>query len=421
MAVLVIADDLTGANDTIVQFAKRGMKSIMIFKLAANLFDLNYQALAFQTGSRGLSEKDAYQINRSLVHNLKINPTDLVYKKIDSAVRGNIGTEITAFLDELPHFKAALVAPAFPDNKRITCNGYQLINGIPVHESEIAADPITPVLNSHLPTLLESQSHLKTGHIALGEMNAGAEAIRDRLQKLLEQNCRIIIADAATNSHLNYLAEVIAGETEILPCGSAGLAEAFANLKGFDCVQQQTDDKENQLKRMGIQLAIIGSKSPISAAQVAEVKTGLPETLTVMAHPDCFFDQELAETEVEQAVRRIDNRWDGNQAIMLYVLQENTASTTADASKIVAGLAEIGCRIFDKIPIRRLFVTGGDTVSSLFDKLGVEALEIQKELEHGICQGKVIGGVADGLEVITKAGSFGDAGTLMRFFKEWRI
>jgi uncharacterized protein YgbK (DUF1537 family) len=54
----------------------------------------------------------------------------------------------------------------------------------------------------------------------------------------------------------------------------------------------------------------------------------------------------------------------------------------------------------------------------LFDKLDVTALEIQKELEPGICQGQIIGGSAEGLEVIAKAGSFGDARTLLRFFKK---
>ena len=136
-----------------------------------------------------------------------------------------------------------------------------------------------------------------------------------------------------------------------------------------------------------------------------------------MVHPDSFSDKSSAETDIEQAVRKISSRRDGNQAVLLYVFQENTGSATTDASKIVAGLGEIGRRTFNKIPIRRLFVTGGDTVSSLFDKLGVKALEIQKELEHGICQGKVIDGLVDGLEVITKAGSFGDSGTLIRFFK----
>ncbi|RAZ93762.1 four-carbon acid sugar kinase family protein, partial [Klebsiella oxytoca] len=63
-----------------------------------------------------------------------------MYKKTDSALRGNVGSELTAVLDATGS-RSLHFFPAFPRMHRTTEDGIHYINGIPVHESVFGRDP----------------------------------------------------------------------------------------------------------------------------------------------------------------------------------------------------------------------------------------------------------------------------------------
>ena len=95
-----------------------------------------------------------------------------VYKKIDSTLRGNIGVELEAAIAEITCEKA-VVAPAFPAVGRTTMAGVLLVNGVPVAETQFANDPILPVKESHIPSLLEQSTRYRVGCIAVEDIEAG--------------------------------------------------------------------------------------------------------------------------------------------------------------------------------------------------------------------------------------------------------
>lgn len=130
----VIADDFTGACDVAVQFKKQGLETVVLTDIEfLGSFKGVFDVVVVDTETRNLTSEDAYRKVRRAVRLLRQNNVKLVYKKIDSTLRGNIGAEINAVMDELD-VKAIIVAPAFPDQKRTVINGHLLVNGEPLEK-----------------------------------------------------------------------------------------------------------------------------------------------------------------------------------------------------------------------------------------------------------------------------------------------
>src|SRR5699024_3718465 len=81
------------------------------------------------------------RINQSLESLFKCD-TDLICKRIDSTMRGNVGNEIDLLLDYVDEYSVAVVVPSFPDSGRVTIGGYLVVNNIPLHNTDVANDPI---------------------------------------------------------------------------------------------------------------------------------------------------------------------------------------------------------------------------------------------------------------------------------------
>lgn len=64
-----------------------------------------------------------------------------------------------------------------------------------------------------------------------------------------------------------------------------------------------------------------------------------------------------------------------------------------------------------------LFLTGGDTAIEMIRALEASGSEIQEEITPGVVLGTLIGGIADGLKIVTKAGAFGQQDTLLESMK----
>ena len=99
-SLLMIADDFTGALDTGVQFAASGVQTRVIVggdvDLAARGEDV--QVLVIDAETRHLPPERAYAVVEKLVRQAEALGVQYIYKKTDSALRGNIGAELTALL-----------------------------------------------------------------------------------------------------------------------------------------------------------------------------------------------------------------------------------------------------------------------------------------------------------------------------------
>lgn len=417
MAVWIIADDFTGANDSIVRFATAGARAVTICKTPfIKELLTSYQAVAINTNSRGMSHAEAYQTNHQVGQKLPLHSGDVVYKKIDSALRGKIGVEIDGLLDGVGHEKIALVAPAFPENLRITAGGYQLLNGIPVHESEMASDPVTPVKESHLPTLLADTSHYKVGYLPLGIVGSGWQKVPITVKKLIAEGCRIIAADATSNDHLRTLAKLcVCSELNILPCGTSGLAGALAQ-KLFSPRQVEILPTRSAKSKV---IAVIGSRSRISRLQIQRALKELPWVAKIEVQRLTLVSREQRGKEICNVSNSVTQAFaDGKKGVIVCFDDNPTVEPgSLVATELAAGLGEITRLLVETTGVKRSYLSGGDIAAAAIHALGGWGLEIQTELETGVCSGSLQGGQFTGLKVVTKAGSFGNEGTLVRLLQ----
>lgn len=128
MVLLIIADDFTGALDTGVQFAARGIKTRVVVGADAALTHQNADVLVVDTETRHLPAAQAYAAVEGLVQRAKYAGFAYLYKKTDSALRGNVGAELAALLSASSSRQLAFL-PAFPQMNRVTKNGVQYIDG----------------------------------------------------------------------------------------------------------------------------------------------------------------------------------------------------------------------------------------------------------------------------------------------------
>jgi len=145
----VIADDLTGAMDTGVGLAQAGLAAIITFSTATHVVS---DAVVATTDSRAESATEAYRRVKAVAERFHDH---YIYKKIDSTLRGNIAAELQAVLD-VTRAEHAVVCPAFPSIKRTVVNGVLLVDGVPVHQTGFARDPVSPVTRSDIAEVLRA-------------------------------------------------------------------------------------------------------------------------------------------------------------------------------------------------------------------------------------------------------------------------
>lgn len=258
----LIADDLTGACDTGVQFGRAGFTTwVSVAAFARSSFhqrgfsDLRFSTVGFDHRSadgfaRGVAQRDdlVVAVNTESRHDSPdvaadkvMRAADLlakagmttVYKKIDSALRGNVAAEVGALMRKFPD-RLVLIAPAYPDQGRTTLAGHQLVHGVRVSESEFAHDALTPVTESHIPTILTRDASGGSCEVHADEIYiVSLAALRqgDRLVLQIPTGIRCIVFDAVLPSDLTRIAQFAARALDqFILVGTAGLAQALAGV-----------------------------------------------------------------------------------------------------------------------------------------------------------------------------------------------
>jgi uncharacterized protein YgbK (DUF1537 family) len=405
----VIADDFTGACDVGIQFRKYGLETVVLadvekireFKDAADI-------IIVDTETRNLDPKAAYdKVNQTLKTFQKIG-IKLVYKKIDSTLRGNIGVELDAVLDE-PTIRGVLVASSYPRQGRTVVNGQAYVKGVPLEKTEFAYELLSPVKDSHVQTLMERQSNRKIGLLNLSMIRAGPDELKNHLEKLLEKGNRIIVADAETKEDLDKVAKASI-DLNLLPCGSAGLAEKIALSM-------------TPKKRL---LVVSGSVNNVTLDQIetAGKKLGIP-----IVEPDLdeilVSDEKLRVAAVNLADEAVTVLRETGIVTVRLAGSRNVVQKTLDlgeklglshmqvVKKLLSVLGLAVDEVSDHCRLNSLVLIGGDSSAKVMDAIGAEGIRIEVEIFPSISMGRIHGGKHEGMLVVTKAGGFGDKQTLV--------
>jgi len=418
----IIADDLSSATDCGAQVARSGepvVVPLVGFSLPAQAQGAH--VISVDTNSRSLSPTLAYIAVQTAARTLVAQGWQHFYKSVDSTVRGNLGAEIDAVLDE-SHAACAVIAPAFPKYGRTTRDGVQYLSGVPLHQTEFGTDPTNPVRESDLVKLLASQSKRKAGRISLDQLRQGPAVALAQLNELLTQGVEFVIVDVEEQEDLKRVCtHLSSGSTSVVWVGSTGLAEFVPLAVGLGQAGQTTTQTGNLDPRPA--LIVVGSASETTRQQLAYAQDKAGLHLIPLNPAPIVRGGDAAQVEIENVLSALTDSLSHNSAVALAVL-----STRADiaatqqlgatlgltpprvAGRIAEALAQLGRRVALAGTISGIVATGGDTAKALCDALQVEALEIIAEVEAGIPVMRLLGPVS--LPFVTKAGGFGSPAAL---------
>lgn len=147
--LLLIADDLTGALDGAVAFVAAGVEVYPLAGAGPSADELRCGArvVAVNAATRHLTPEDASSAVSKLVCAAREAGVRVVFKKTDSALRGNVGAELAAARDVLggtahfvPAYPGSAVSPAGASTTWTACPWARAPLGA-THSSRFATPP----------------------------------------------------------------------------------------------------------------------------------------------------------------------------------------------------------------------------------------------------------------------------------------
>lgn len=393
----IIADDITGANDIGIMFAKAN-RMTHVYPMEAwagvgvsNVNKPQPDVLVIDTHSRLDSPEEAYRKVFEMTRKLQQAGCSRFINKTCSVFRGNIGAEFDAMLDALGA-SFGIVVLGFPKNGRTTLDGIHYVHGNKLEDSEFRNDPVHPMHQSNLVHILQAQTKRLVGLIPIDSVEMGTEAVKARLAEMKQAGFHYVIIDVRDQQSLKTIARAVHGEPVL--CGSSALAEELAVL---DKPYTAVEGAENQLPELGRSavLCAAGSLMPQSAAQVAYArKAGIP---TLELESLLLFDPTDKEAHASSIIEEASRILHEGQDVLIHASNNpNTVTETkvkgkslglsnTEVSKLVSdALSEVIRRIVAATGQQRLLIAGGETSAAVCDKLGIGGLRIWQEIEAGL-------------------------------------
>jgi uncharacterized protein YgbK (DUF1537 family) len=356
---LLIADDLTGACDAAVAFAARGAETEAVLDPARR--SPGSEALAVSTDTRESPADTPENVLTGLMQDLasRVPPPRVIFKKIDSTMRGNSAAEIQAVAAAFA-CEAVLVTPAFPAMQRVVESGYLCV------------------------TSQETFAPIDVADYFVSRGVAGCHQVKAwEVEKALLWGKRFLSVDAGCDRDLDTIIQAGLGwHRRALFAGSGGLAAALARA-----LWPQPATRPGTHRRSGPAIFCIGSNHPATLEQQADL---------LRRRPAIWLDALVAsQAEVIAALRQ-------SRHVALRMPRGGCPATRVRDLLFPAIEAAGG-----------LLLSGGETASLVCRALAVDSIRLVDEVAPGIPFGVLRGGVLNGCPVVTKSGAFGNTDALV--------
>jgi uncharacterized protein YgbK (DUF1537 family) len=419
---IILADDLTGANDTAIQFVNQGLSALVIthgdFSTALDLD--SYDVVAVNSNSRGMNADDAYHTVREMLKRLMAKRRGyFFYKKIDSVLRGNPGKELAAVMDELD-IPLALAAPSFPANRSVMEHGL-LSSGVNETDGSGHIDAVQ---------VFSKGMNRKVENIPLEEIRRGRAA--EYIETHNAGGVQVFVADAVTDADIKTIYRTAAGLGKpLVLAGAAALAchaaRDFGRKKAGNSAEASAamEAPASLLAPDESVLVIVGTRRGETAAQITTLSR-------IMSVPIIRFKVDLvalnkSEDAVNEAYHEAAAQMRKKAGLCIIAVESifkaeippgNMDGKQVEGDKtgeaISSALGILAKKLLDDFRFSVIISTGGDTSLGICRRLGIKGIEPLAEICPGIPVGTITAGVYKGRFIITKSGRFGDKGSLLK-------
>lgn len=421
-----IADDFTGATDLANNLVRSGMRTLQTIGVPSDFSQLeNVDAVVVALKSRTNPVAEAIEQTLQARDWLNKQGVQQLYFKycstFDSTAQGNIGQVTDALMDAIHGADRGftVACPAFPANHRTVYKGHLFVGDVLLSESSMRHHPLTPMTDSNLVRVLQSQTKRRVGLVTHETVKRGHEEVAKRFQALAEEGVGIAIVDAVSNDDLMVIGAAAAG----LPLVTAGSGVAIGlpanwRARGFASSALPADRLP---PAEGTRAVVSGSCSQATNAQVLHFKqTGRPtfavDPLAIAAGED------VASTAIEWAKPLV-----AEGPVLIYAtaesnsvraVQEQLGATHAGElvertlSRVAVGLVDAG--------VKQLIVAGGETSGAVVQALGIQQMQIGPQIDPGVPWTCARTNSAHGqqLHLALKSGNFGSRDFFTKAFQD---
>ena len=387
MKVAIVADDLTGSMDAAAPFARRGLATCVVGNALDSETALagNADIISINADTRHLAPDAAAQITAECISRVARLDPGILFKKIDSSLRGNVASETIAAIRATTRSRA-IVTPAMPGQGRTLVNGQVYIRGVLLRDTAIGHDQLNAPPAEPLDDILRAANP----GLPVRLVDAGALFTRPG----------IYVVDCSKDEDLRGVAAAllpIAGDAVVV--GAGGLAEALAET-AFGSTRAFPEPEPID----GAVVFVIGSRTPEAARQVERLMESFADTCALI---DITPGTDLTDGALARAK---------DAAVVVVRIAPHTK--TGDANSIAHNLAVAAKDLLEQEPTSLVAMTGGDTAIAVLGHLGGTTIDVEGEIEAGVVYGSVDLGNRR-LRVLTKAGAFGNDDlfvTIARYF-----
>lgn len=386
--VRVIADDLTGSCDVGAEFLP--WPDGVVVQATTDpppSCGIGPNALWIRnTQSRTFSPADAGQRVAGALADVPSGWDGILFKKIDTGLRGWLGAEIDAVLDRTGAAEA-FVLPAIPEVGRTTEGGVQLIDGRPVSETAFAHDPRNPVGEANVARAIEATSRHRAASVDLDAVRSGAGFL-EAIDRAREAGASIIVCDAQNEGDLSQaVASLLERARPLVIVGSTGLARMFRRM--LQAGMRPRDPHRPRPLRAGTGiLAVVGSLYPTTDAQLAHAANG-----GLLTPLEVTRDAERIGAAAAEIVHE-------GGAVALVTPRLRTAKAAAWLRTAALSALARSCPA-------GLVLVGGESAFDVLEGLGQPPVWISGRLCPLVVHGHLLAGPYGGLPVVTKGGSSG--------------
>ncbi len=373
--IAVIADDFTGAAEIGGVGLRYGM-NVLIETIVNEVSDVDLLVIATDTRSLGAeaASEEVSKITRQL---MKLNPK-LIFKKIDSVLRGHVARELEAQMHLAGKNKAVIVA-ANPSVGRTIIDGCCFVDSLPLNETSFANDPGFLVHSAFVTDIVQSS-----------EFPVFSLGLNDEMP-----DSGLIIADVANPVELNAWAARI--NVEMVVAGSSGFFDALLGT----IYHQKALNAPAKLSFGGSSLFVFGSMFPKHASMLEKfynnkvVKMNMPEGIYYNSDPCPYMLDDWA----VQVANQLKNGYN-----VMVTIDHQPGNEAGLSLRLRECIGQLVVKVENHFHLNDLFIEGGATTSVVLKYLNVTKLFPYNEAGFGIIQMK-----ADGypdLCITTKPGSY---------------
>ena len=375
--IAVIADDLTGA----AEIGGIGLRYNLKVEIVTTVnIDSSADLLIIATDTRSMPEEEALKEMEAVTEKLRQIGPDIIFKKVDSVLRGHVMSELKVHLQKLGLTKALLI-PSNPAFGRTLTNGRYFVNNKPIHLTSFAHDPEFAITSSRVQHMLR-----------VDESEINLRGTTDQLPSF-----GITIGECTTNDDLHYW--VSKADKNTLLAGGSGFFVALMELLNLN-KQVNADEHFDELTYPA--LFVCGSTHDESRQSIKKIKAAggpvsyMPHVIIKTENPAGL----LFDIWADEIVSLLNS----HKKAIIAIDENSTKDATITAASLRNKKAAVIEKIFQKTTIKQLLVEGGSTAAAIINRLKFNGFSPVKELGPGVIKMKVDG--IDDLFLTLKPGSY---------------